>query len=184
MANLIARSPAAGMAPVRHGPLTLREAGMQAITWLAPFRGHAAAVSADLERGIGVGLPAPNRVSGEGEGAVRAVWAGPGQALILGAEVAPPGAAVADQSDAWAWFVLEGAGASDVLARLTPVDLRAAAFPLGGAARTLLFHMTATLMRTGPDRWEVLVFRSMAQTAAHEIEVAMRRVAAQQSGGS
>ena len=176
MANLIAKAPMGDMDPITHGSVTLHELPMAAITWVAPFRGREAAVAAALEKSTGVGFPDPNRVLGDG--AVRAVWAGPGQALVLGAVVAPDGAAVADQSDAWAIFALDGAGAADVLARLTPVDLRDAALPVGAAARTLLFHMTATLMRTAADRYEILVFRSMAASAVHELDTAMRRVAA------
>lgn len=165
-----------GMAPVSHGTVSLSEAPAVPITWVAPYRGNAAAVSDALNAEAGVGLPDPNTVVTAGQ--VRAVWFGPGQALILGAGVTPKGAAHADQSDAWAWFVLEGAGAKDVLARLTPVDLRDAVFPVGGASRTLLFHMTTTLMRVSKDRYEILVFRSMAATAVHDLETAMRRVAA------
>ena len=41
-----------------------------------------------------------------------------------------------DQSDGWTVLALSGAAAVDVLARLVPVDLRLAAFPVGGALRT------------------------------------------------
>lgn len=176
VANLVARAPMGGMAAVSHGGVTLSEAPLVPITWVSPFRDEDAAVSAAIEAAVGVGVPGPNTATSKD--GVHAVWIGSGQILILGAEVAPEGAAVADQSDGWAWFVLEGAGVRDVLARLTPVDIRDKEFPVGAAARTLLFHMTATLMRTGQDRFEVLVFRSMARTAAHELETAMRCVAA------
>ena len=176
MANLVARAPMGGMAPVSNGAVTLSEAPLAQITWIAPFRGQERAVSEALMAAIGVGLPGPNAIVRKD--GVSAVWVGPAQALILGARVAPDGAAVADQSDAWAWHVLDGGGARDVLARLTPVDLRDADFPVGWAARTHLFHMTATLMRTDADRFELLVFRSMAKTAAHELEAAMQGVAA------
>ncbi len=176
MANLVARSPMGEMAEISHGGVTLGEAPLSQITWVSPFKGQESAVSGALQAEIGLDLPGPNKVL-EQDG-VSAVWVGPAQALILGAVVAPEGAAVADQSDAWAWFVLEGAGAAEVLARLTPIDLRDAKCPVGAAARTLLFHMTATIMRTGAERYEILVFRSMAKTAAHELEAAMQAVAA------
>jgi heterotetrameric sarcosine oxidase gamma subunit len=175
VASLVARSPAEGLLPVTVGSVALSEAPLGPITGIAPFKGRAAEVSAALEAALGVGLPAPNRFrAGEG---VTIVSTGPDQALVIGAGIAPGGAAVTDQSDAWAHLVLEGAGARDVLARLTPVDLRESRFAVGHAAQTLLFHMTATLMRIGPARWEILVFRSMARTAVHDLTEAMRSVA-------
>ena len=174
MANLVARRPAEGRLPITMGDMTLSEAEAAPITWIASFRGQEAGVAAELGK-LGLGLPAPGELL-EGKGA-RAVWAGPGQALILGAAVTPTGAAVADQSDAWTWLVLDGPGARAVLARLVPADLRDKAFPEGRAMRTLLFHMTATLIRSGPERSEILVFRSMAATAVHDIERAMAHLA-------
>jgi len=87
-------------------------------------------------------------------------------------------AALTDQSDAWAVFSLQGHGVEDVLARLTPLDLNRAVFKRGHAARSLLGHMSAVILRTGENTFEIMVFRSMARTAVHELETAMRAVAA------
>lgn len=176
MARLVATSPAAGLLPVTAGAVTLSEEVPEAITSVAPYRGKAKAVSEALKADFGAGFPAPNRTTGRS--GARIVWNGPGQAMALGPRVSPEDAAVTDQSDAWACLVLEGTHAAAVLARLVPVDLREAAFKRGHAARTLLGHMTCTLMRTGALRYEILVFRSMAATAVHELAVAMRSVAA------
>lgn len=176
MASLEAKSPAAGLLPVSIGTVRLSEATTAPIWSVSPFRGREAAVSAALEAALGAGLPAPNRTTTGG--AARIVWTGTWHTvLVLGAEIRVEGAAVVDQSDAWTWLVLEGDGAREVLARLTPVDLRDGVFAVDHAARTLLFHMTATLMRTGEARWEILVFRSMARTAVHDLTAAMRDVA-------
>ncbi len=177
MVKLVATSPAAGLVPLRHGSVMLSEVEATHITSVAPLDGKAKSVSAALKKAIGAEFPDPNRMTGK-DGA-RVVWTGPGQAMVLGPEVALKGAALTDQSDAWTWLVLEGTDAAAVLARLTPVDLRDSVFEVGHAARTLLFHMTATLIRTGAERWEILVFRSMAKTAVHDLEEAMRSVAAQ-----
>ena len=83
-----------------------------------------------------------------------------------------------DQTDAWTCAALEGPGARDVLARLTPLDLRPSGFRIGAAARTELAHMSAVLMRIGAERYGVMVFRSMARTLRHDIEAAMQVVAA------
>jgi heterotetrameric sarcosine oxidase gamma subunit len=176
VASLVAKTPCAGLLPVTHGTTTLSELTPEAITSIAPFDGEEAAVSAALEATAGAGFPAPNRWTGT---TTRIVWTGPGQAMALGPRVAPPGAALTDQSDAWAVMRLEGQGAEAVLARLIPIDVRRAQMPQGHAARTLLHHMTCTLMRVGDDAFDILVFRSMAATAVHHIETAMRSVAAQ-----
>lgn len=176
MARLVATSPCAGLLPIGAGTVTLSEVLPAAITSVAPFAGQEAAVSRALERAAGAVFPAPGRWTGA---ETRVVWTGPGQAMVLGPRVAPEGAAVTDQSDAWAVMRLEGQGAEAVLARLVPVDVRRAHFPPGHAARTMLHHMTCTLMRTGEDAFEIMVFRSMAATAVHHLEVAMKSIAAQ-----
>ena len=75
-------------------------------------------------------------------------------------------------------FMSIAPGLEPVLARLTPIDLRDSAFPKGATARTVIGHMTGSITRTGADTYAIMVFRSMAKTAVHELERAMRGVAA------
>jgi len=75
-------------------------------------------------------------------------------------------------------LALEGAGVGDVLARLVPLDMSEAVFPVGGAKRSSLGHMAAVFLRPSATRVEILVFRSMAKTAVHELDRAMKAVAA------
>jgi sarcosine oxidase subunit gamma len=164
----LARTPGAGLLPVEIGGVALREVSYGAITSVAPFRGGPA---------VDLALPEIGRFQDTEAG--RISWAELGGYLVLGPRLAPmAGAAVVDQSDAWAVLALEGAEAAAVLARLTPLDLRDAVFGPGQAARSLLGHMTCLFLRTGGTRFEMLVFRSMAGTAVHEITQAMRGVAA------
>ena len=173
MASLTAKTPFEGLLPVESGDVRLTEVRYEAVTWIAPQKGQMAKVSRALDKQIGVDFPAPN---GHAKGVV---WFGPEQALVCGAVVAPiAGAAMVDHSSAWAVCALEGEAAVDVLARLVPIDLREGVFGVGAAARTLLGHMNCVLLRTGAQRYEVMVFRSMAATCAHEIERAMQMVAA------
>ena len=172
MADLVSKSPALGLLPVEAGNTRLDECRYDAITWVAPYDGQEEAVG----RSLGFAFPGPNETTGQ-DGA-RAIWVGPSQALVLGGAVSPEGAAVADQSSGWAVLELSGADARDVLARLTPVDLRDGAFPAGATARTVIGHMTGSITRTGADTYEIMVFRSMAKTAVHELERAMKGVAA------
>jgi sarcosine oxidase subunit gamma len=178
MTRLVERSAAHGLLPIVRGGATLSERVPEAITSVAPFRGREAAVSKALKAACGVALPAPGRA--EAKGAAVCLWSGRGQALLLGpAPGALEGAALTDQGDAWAVLRIEGPAAEAVLARLVPLDLRAAAFPEGAAARTMLFHMMLAIRRAGPQAFELMVFRSMAATAVHELDTAMRSVAAQ-----
>jgi sarcosine oxidase subunit gamma len=71
-----------------------------------------------------------------------------------------------------------GANAPMVLARLIPLDLRLAAFAVGSVARTALNHMQAVILRPSEAEIQLMVFRSMARSAWHEIEAAMKTVAA------
>ena len=85
---------------------------------------------------------------------------------------------MSDQSDGWVVLEVGGAGAVDVLARLVPADLRLAAFPVGRAIRSQLNHMNVVILRGGDHAFEIMVFRSMARTAWHELETTMHMVAA------
>ena len=178
MARLLARTPAEAALPraLSIGETRIDEATPDAITWVAPFDGRAKDVSTALKAKTGLTFPKPGKVTRAK--AARALWCGPGQALVLGPSVAIDGAACVDQSDAWTILTLSGGDARAVLARLTPVDLRDAALPVDATARTLIGHTTASLTRVGESSWEIMVFRSMASTLVHDTTRAMRHVAA------
>ena len=177
MAKLIAKSSAGDALPVTIGGLTLSEEAPAAITCIAPFNGQQVAVSKALKQAIGAEFPAPNRATGKA--GARVVWSGLGQAMVLGAPVQIDGAACSDQSDGWTCLSLKGVQARAVLARLTPLDLRPDIFKRGHAARSLLGHMNAIFLRSGAERYDMLVFRSMTHTAVHELTEAMTSVQAQ-----
>jgi heterotetrameric sarcosine oxidase gamma subunit len=182
VANLIAKSAFDGLLPLTIGDLALVETTFEAITWIAPLKGKATAVSKALTKQVGAAFPEPGQVTGT---TTRAVWSGPGQAMILGAAVKPiKGAALSAQSGAWASCSLSGADAAEVLARLVPIDLRDTGLAVGHCARTLLGHMNCILIRSGTDQYEVMVFRSMAATATHELDGAMRAVAARKKASA
>ena len=177
MPELIAKTPLAGQGPVTHGGLTLTEMALGTVTSVAvakPGRALGAALKA-----LGVSFPKPNEFTGSG--AVRMVWTSQNQAFLLGGDPAgldAAGAVLTDQSDGWAGLRLHGPGAEAALMRLVPLDLRLPAFGPGRAARAPLNHMAMILMRPAADVFEVMVFRSMAHSAWHEIETAMRHLAA------
>jgi heterotetrameric sarcosine oxidase gamma subunit len=173
--ELIAKSALEGRT-LTAGTVALAEVETGLITSVAVLPGGAKAVAKGL-KALGLSMPEPNTFA-EKKGA-RIVWTGRDQAFLMG--VAPPaleGAAVTDQSDGWAVLSVSGAGVSEVLARWVPIDLRLAVFPVGHVVRTQLNHMNVVILRVGDHAVEILVFRSMARTAWHEIETAMHMVAA------
>lgn len=177
MPNLVAKTPCDGLLPLNIGACVLAELLPDRITSVA----RTGQSDADaFKAATGHALPSPNRSAGR-EGA-RVIWWGPGQWLLLGEMPQDfTGFSVTDQSDAWAVMRLSGADARDVLARLTPIDLRPDQFKRGHTARTLLFHMSASITRVKDDAYDIMVFRSMAGTAVHDLETAMRAVAARRA---
>lgn len=181
--SLTPLTPCAGLLPLHIGSVTLTEIDAGHLTLIAPCKGKDKALSAALKAAHGMAWPAPNRATGK-EGA-RAIWFGRVHGLLMG-PAADPGladhAALTDVSDGWAVVRLEGAGAAEVLARLVPLDLRADRFKRGHTARSDLRHMAASITRLGDSAFQIMVFRSMAQTLVHDLEAAMQGVAARAAG--
>jgi sarcosine oxidase subunit gamma len=175
VADLIAKTPLWGKAPLALAGVTLAEVDLGQVTSIAPFAGQDKALVAALKP---LAFPAPNTVSAKG--AARLVWTGRGQAFLIGAAPGDWGAvaALTDQSDGWACLALTGEGAVDVLARLIPIDLRGMA--VGTCARSSLGHMAMILIRV-EGGFQIMVFRSMAKTAWHEVEAGMKMRAARQA---
>ncbi len=175
MPELIAKSALDGKS-LTLGGVTLAEATVGPIHSVAVFPGGAKSTAKGL-KSLGLAMPAPNSFV-EKDG-VRLVWTGRDQAFLVG--VMPPdldGAAITDQSDGWTVLSLAGGAAVDVLARLVPLDLRPAAFPVGQVRRSQVNHMNAVILRTAEAAFEIMVFRSMARTAWHEMESTLQMVAA------
>lgn len=183
MAELMAKSACDGLLPVSAGTVSLSEIDLGVLTSLASHKRGGKALRAALRSSHGMAFPAANRATGkEGE---RAIWFGHAHVLLAGPVPDPSlakHATITDQSDAWAAVRLEGADAADVLARLCPVDMRVSVFKRGHTAKTLLQHMSVSVTRLGNDAFLLLAFRSMAGTLVHELETAMRGVAARAGG--
>lgn len=177
MGELKAVSACAGLVPLTIGGVSVDEVSLGSITSLSPF-GDASAFDVALKRAHGVGWPEPGQALGDD--AARMVWFGRGEAVLIGPaadQSLVDVAAVVDVSDAWAAVCIEGPQAVDVLARLVPLDLRASASSEGQTVRTQLGHMGASITKLGPERFLILVFRSMAATLIHELKHAMAGVA-------
>ena len=169
MPELIAKTALDGRAAVTHADTTLAEADVGPITSVACFPGQKSKVAKVLG-----GFPAPNTHEGG------LCWTGPEQAFLIG-RPAPDlsgSAAVTDQSGGWAALRLTGPLAAAALMRLVPLDLRR--FGAGQSARAPLGHMQMVLIGQ-EDGFILLVFRSMARTAWHELEAALKMLAARKA---
>ena len=172
MPELIAKTALQGVRPLTLAGTTLAEADPGPITSIALFPG----ADAEALSAIGLSFPAPNRFVTAG--AALLVWTGRDQVFLIGVSAPDLGtsAAVTDQSGGWVTLTLTGPAAEAALARYVPLDLRS--FAKGHAARTPLNHMQMILLRMGPEAFRIMVFRSMARTAWHEIEVALKSISA------
>lgn len=177
MPEYIAKTALEGRKPLDVAGTVLMELDHGAITSIQPFPAMGAAVDKALKP-MGFTMPAVNSFADQA--GVFLVWTGREQAMLIGAKCPDLGkaAAVTDQSGAWVTLSLGGALAVEALARYVPIDLRLAAFPVGTAVRTPLNHMSMILLRVADESFRIMVFRSMARTAWHEIEVALKTLAA------
>ncbi len=154
--------------------------GLAAIRERAPMgmiaiRADLSADGAAIAEAVGVPLPEPLRF--EGRGARGLGWMSPDEllatcsydeapALAAAIRGALPGrhALVATVSDMRAAFAVEGQGARDVLAKLSPADLTPAAAPPGAFRRTRLAQIPAAI-RIEEGGATVFCFRSHARHA-------------------
>lgn len=178
MVDLIAKTPLDGFAPLTLGNVTLSEIAVGPITSISPFKDTDKDLSVALKTVHGISVPAANRSTGKAD--AQAIWFGREQFILIGCKVDQAlanYAALSDQSDGWTIVELKGVGAADVLARVTPLDLRRHVFKKGHTARSDLMHMASSITRTGDDTFVIMVFRSMAGTLLHELQIAMEGVA-------
>jgi sarcosine oxidase subunit gamma len=175
--ELIAKTALAGVKPLVIAETTLAEVDLGQVTSVALFPAQEKAAAKALKP-LGLSFPAPNSFAEKGD--ARIVWTSRKQAFLIGVPAPDFGAAAAvtDQSGGWAALSLSGPAAVEALARYVPIDLRLSAFPVGAAARAPLYHMSMVLLRTAPDAFLILCFRSMARTAWHELDIALRSLAA------
>ncbi|NOX74712.1 MAG: sarcosine oxidase subunit gamma [Alphaproteobacteria bacterium] len=181
MVDLIAKSPLQDLLPVSAGETTLTEATPANITSISVHKGREKPLAEALKKAHDLTLPAIGRTSSKA--GLSLIWSGRGQHMLLGDKQAARALArtssLTDQTDGWAVMRLTGANAPDILARLCPLDLRAANFKRGHTARTEVAHMMTVVTRLN-DGFEIMVMRSFAATMVHHLTQAMQSVAAQE----
>ncbi|MDN2580406.1 sarcosine oxidase subunit gamma family protein [Aquibium sp. ELW1220] len=165
--------------PGRHGNLAgeagvvLSETRPGSIVQAAAFPGSEKAVMAAIAAATGLALP-----DGAGGGVAtdtKAVFGiAPGRFLVIDqveglADRLKPGipvetGAVTDLSHGRTAIRIAGPQAEWVLSKLFAIDFALAAFPLGAGRATQHHDVLAAIQRTGPDRFDLYVFRSLARS--------------------
>lgn len=171
-----------------YGALTLTERPDIALASLTLRRGQAA--PSPLSQPLSLRLPGPGGLVQNARAG--AFWTAPGQWMIeaegkaetdFAAVVmqAAPGCSVTEQTDGWTAFDCTGAAADidRLLERL--VNLPPAATAPGRAARTVLHHMPAYLLRRDLGHLTVWGMRSMAGSLWHALDTAAARLGAARS---
>lgn len=108
-----------------------------------------------------------------------ALWLGPDEWLLLApagtlvGTLSVPGAAVVDVGHRQVGLVLDGPGATDVLAAGCPLDLHVTTFPVGMCTRTVFGKAEIVLWRQDATRFHVEVWRSFAAYVRGLLERAM-----------
>jgi sarcosine oxidase subunit gamma len=124
-----------------------------------------------LEAALGVSLPAAGRTCPAGD--ILWVWSGPGSWLAIAeapvdVAAAAAFAAITEQSDGKAIFVVSGPHARQILQKLVPIDLHEAEFLPDHTAVTLAGHIPVQIWREG-ETFCLACFRSFAAALHHAL---------------
>lgn len=147
-------------------------------------------LNADFKKSVethtGCAFPEVNCVTQKGD--VSLAWMSPDELMVFCAYDAAPEIAakltealtgqhslVAVLSDARALFEVSGAGARDALAKLTPADMAATAFPAGMFRRTRIAQIPAGIGAMSEDRFMVMCFRSVAEYAFEILKLSAQK---------
>jgi sarcosine oxidase subunit gamma len=131
---------------------------------------------------MGIELPGPGFLARRG-GEIY-VWAGVGSWLVMSGDMGLEarlaglaGAAVTDQSDGRAMFLVQGGSARRILSRLVPIDLDEAVFGADSTALTLAGHIPVQIWRED-GKFALACFRSYAESLYHALVRAEKGVLA------
>ena len=158
----------------RQGPLLVATAHVHVLPPAQRFvlRGDGAARAA-AEGALGVPVPQLACRAGR-NGSRAALWLGPDEWLLIAAAddapaeaalqraLAPVPHSLVDVSHRQLGLAVSGAAAERLLNAGCPLDLDAAAFPVGMCTRTMLSKAEIVLWRTGAQEFRLEVWRSFA----------------------
>jgi sarcosine oxidase subunit gamma len=159
------------------GLVTLKDSGPTGMITLRCDL-SAAPMAQALDKALGLPVPQQRKIMSHADGTRQAAWMSPDELLLIlpygqvgdalaALEVGLAGThhLVENVSDARALIALTGPDARlrEVLAKLSPVDLHADAFPIGDIRRTRLAQVAAAYWMAAPGQAHVICFRSVAQ---------------------
>lgn len=154
------------------GLVTVEETGLAGMITL---RGLVSEIGGAVSETAGLPVPETLRVTTDGRRSL--AWMSPDELMLfcgheeaadlaarLAEATAGAHALVLDTSDARTLFTLTGAEPTlrEVLAKLTPADMRPQAFPHGMIRRTRLAQVSAAIWWAGDGTLRVMCFRSVA----------------------
>ncbi len=156
------------------GPsVTLSEPRPGSIVQVAAFRGREAELIAAVALATGLELSATPGAGVLGE-ARSAFGIGPGRFLLVDRDdglsaalvtaIRPDISSVTDLGHGRTAIRIAGSSAGWVLSKLFAIDFDAAAFPVGSGRATQHHDIFAQMQRTGPDAFDLYVFRSFARS--------------------
>ncbi|MDJ0637885.1 MAG: sarcosine oxidase subunit gamma [Paracoccaceae bacterium] len=177
-------APILGGVDLTIGANRIAECDDLAIVSVATPLGGDDAMAKALKDVWNLSLPEPSVSSQSGE--IRTVRTAPDQLFLIFPHATPDAETVVqqklagagyttDQTDVWVVLEISGPDTLAALERICPLDT--AAFPIGGAARTVMEHMGALLLRLDVDRFWLLSASSSAGSFLHAVETSYRNVA-------
>ena len=178
MVDLYATAAAATALPLKIGTVYVEEVETS-LFLVGPFDKKLKQAAAVLVTQMGLEWPTAHVM--KRTGVAYALWFDHAHIALMGVEPSAKllqYAAVTDVSDGWCIVDISGPEVRDVLARVTPLDMRSKSFKTGMTQRSMLMHMQASISCLGKSHFRVMVFRSMALTVVHDLAVAMESVAA------
>lgn len=136
-----------------------------------------------LESAFGLAFPRPTASTEAGE--MRAIRSAPDQLMLLFRHATPDAEPLVqrklggkgyttDLTDVWVALEISGPNTAAALERVCLLDT--AEMPRGAAARTVVEHMGAMIVRLDADGFLLLAARSSARSFLHAIETSYRNV--------
>jgi len=183
--SLISDPPLAGYNR-QSGDISLRApSGLSIVSVSLPLDGDSEADKA-IEAAFGAALPDPGKSVCAKDGA-RLIRLGQDQAFIIFHHTAPDAERVVarmldskayttDQTDVWVCLEIDGTNSRRALERICPIDLHPDAFAQNDAARTVMEHLGALVVRTGANGFLLLSASSSAGSFLHAVETSVKNV--------
>ncbi len=182
---LSATSPLGGV-DLTHGQNRIRERPDLAIVSVATPQGGDAALTRAFEVGWSLDWPTPTISTTCLD--MRAIRTSPDQVLLVFPHASPDaerhvaakldGAGyTTEQTDAWVVLDISGPNTRSALERLCPIDF--AEMPDNGAARTVMEHMGAILLRLATNQYWLMSASSSARSFLHAVETSFTNISDQ-----